>query len=345
MFLLTLLFGLSIDCPDMVNLAIGMKVNRSSPSLFSAIQNDCCNVNAVQCYSGRVWLLSWDNYGFDGYINETAIPRAIYHLSLANNKLNGSFPNLPLTVGVVYLDRNNFFGTFPSIWPPVLTILCAYSNKLSGFVSSTFPLSLISLFINGNRFTGSLPPLPISLKSLSIGSGNKFSGTLTLHQPVQVSISGNLISDIVISNITSITTCDLSNNPLLGNPNLVSFTMCTMSSLYTLNSISSSISKFKISGLATPTSADTFSALQFEDSSFTNSDDQDSMKTTFLWVMNNPGHPNIIPPKLSIFQLLQAVFRLLINISILLVVLKKTPFKREFKNMLNPKKKLSEIEV
>ena len=62
---------------------------------------------------------------------------------------------------------------------------------------------------------------------------NHFTGSLRLNQPIQLYINDNWITDVVIQDNSTLTSyCDLSNNPLLGNPNIAELTGCTKSGLY-----------------------------------------------------------------------------------------------------------------
>ena len=88
--------------------------------------------------------------------------------------------------------------------------------------------------------SGDLPSFPSTLRHLSLGypgqPGNHFTGTLRLNRPIELWINDNWITDVVIQDGSVLATsgyyCDLSNNPLLGNPNILGLTRCFKNGLY-----------------------------------------------------------------------------------------------------------------
>src|SRR5689334_20934346 len=90
--------AVSIDCPNIVNLGLGLNLNKAQPSIWSAIQSDCCVTaqTKVTCDgSQRAIQLNWDLLGLNGTINGTAIPSKMLYLYLMSNQINGSIPTLP----------------------------------------------------------------------------------------------------------------------------------------------------------------------------------------------------------------------------------------------------------
>ena len=85
--------------------------------------------------------------------------------------------------------------------------------------------------------SGSVPSLPSSLQYIYIGypgsPGNHFFGKVVLNQPIIVFLNDNWITDLVIYDPVHLTNCDLSNNPLLGDPHIANLTSkCTSNGLY-----------------------------------------------------------------------------------------------------------------
>ena len=86
--------------------------------------------------------------------------------------------------------------------------------------------------------SGDIPAFPSTLEYLQLGypgfPGNHFTGSVRLNAPVFLFINENWITDVVIQDKSGLPTnnCDLSNNPLLGNPNIAWLIVCTKNGLY-----------------------------------------------------------------------------------------------------------------
>ena len=296
-------FSISIDCPNVISLALGLNLHLKQPSIWTALRGDCCVVSNIGCTNQRVTGISFENLGLNGTINGTALPSQLYSLYLDNNKISGNIPTklpnglgdlilytnklsgpipmeLPSGLYTMYLLNNNLTGSIPSNLPntlirvhltgcgltgpipnplpsalqllyladnfltgslPValpnpLQELHIYSNALSGNIPSTLPNGLKRILLYDNRFSGLLPTFPSILTDLQIGkvgySGNQFSGALVLNKPSIVTINDNLITDIAIKDRSQLSSCDLSKNPLLGNPQILNLTMCTINELF-----------------------------------------------------------------------------------------------------------------
>ena len=191
--LLTSSYAVSIDCPNMIQLAFRLGMQSKQPAIWTTLQSDCCTDSDVICASQRVTEILWYSMGLNGVINGTAIPSSVTYLDLSDNVITGSIP-------------------------------------------SALPSGLVFLYLHGNQMSGDLPSFPGTLQFLYLGypeyPGNSFTGTLRLNQPSQLYINDNWITDVVIQDSSAFTFCDLSNNPLLGNPNIVELTMCTQDGLY-----------------------------------------------------------------------------------------------------------------
>ena len=205
------IYAISFDCPDVINLAIGLTINVNSLGIWSALNVDCCNTIGVSCDGNeRVTAIDWNNMGLEGgFINGSAIPQTVVWFRLVGNLLSGPFPKLPVALLVTDLR----------------------GNKLSGNIIFPLPPSLQTFFITGNSVDGILQPFPSTTTKIQIDY-NHFSGTLSLSKPIGVVVIGNRITDVIIQDTRDFSWCDLSNNPLLGNPNISNLTMCTQNELY-----------------------------------------------------------------------------------------------------------------
>ena len=240
---LYLLFGVSMgyssnstDCANVIQFALGLKMDVVNPTLLNQLKLDCCTPIVipaetklyVTCDSNnRVTEIRWYEMNLNGTINGTAIPIALTYISLASNLLTGSIPNsLPSSLKYLFLSDNLLTGSIPSNLPPGLT----------------------HLYVRGNFMTGDLPIFPNSLQYLRLGFPgmrfNHFTGILRLNAPLELYINDNWISGIVIYDYSRLTSanCDLSNNPLFGNPHISNLTFCIQLSLYNASSLPITVS-------------------------------------------------------------------------------------------------------
>ena len=190
-------FAVSVDCPNVIELARGLGMQTARPAIWTALHGDCCTASSVDCVGQRVIEIQWESIGLNGIINGTAIPSSVTYLDLEGNSLSGSIPNaLPSGLRKLDLSGNQMSGDLPS-----------------------FPPTLQYLFLGW-------PGNP----------GNHFTGSLILNQPIQLYINDNWITDVVIQDSSVLGTggysCHLDNNPLLGNPNIAGLTKCTQDGLY-----------------------------------------------------------------------------------------------------------------
>ena len=202
-----------------------------------------------------------------------------------------------------------------------------------GSIPSTLPVGLVRLNIYGNKMSGNIPSFPPTLQYLWLGypgeSGNHFTGSLRLNQPLRLYINNNGITDVILQDSSQIDSryCDLSNNPLLGNPNIAALTMCAQNGLYSAESLPVTTNTFKIvtvtaeeilSPIRVPTATNYFSTLE----SFNN------LYTTTITTITF----QIQIAELSIT--LSKLIRFTLSAVFLLILIRKTPFVREFKKKL-----------
>ena len=243
-----------------------MGMNTAQPSIMSQLNGDCCTAQGITCDSkARVTEISYSNLSpkLAGTMNGTLLPPLLTSIWLSGNQLNGNVPqtwppnittiyigynfftgNIPQTwpssMEGIYLQNNQLTGNIPNTWPSGLKILDLSTNPLNCMSPGPWPTGLQELHLNGLSCTGSIGPFPSSLQVLYLGwsrdapgTYNKFSGTLSFKQSLtELGIAYNLFTNLFISNASSFTSCDISYNPLLGNPNIVNLTMCTQTGLY-----------------------------------------------------------------------------------------------------------------
>ena len=190
------IYAVSIDCPNLRSFAFGLGMQSKQQAIWTQLQGDCCTASSITCDgSQHVTHIDWGNMNLNGFINGTAIPSNVMYLWL-------------------------------------------YGNVITGNIPSGLPSGLILLIVHGNQMSGDLPSFPSTLTNLALGypayPGNYFTGTLRLNRPIVLLINHNLITDVVIQDSSQIDLywCDLSNNPLLGNLNIVGLTMCTKNNIY-----------------------------------------------------------------------------------------------------------------
>ena len=185
--------------------------------------------------SGMVTISMGSNL-FSGNI-PSVLPMNLINLELYAQRLTGPIPNnLPDSIALLDLGTNSLNGSIPAKLPNALTELYADLNLLTGPIPSNLPSGLTLLKLEGNSLSGLIPNLPATLQIVRLGlfgqTGNHFSGSLLLNKPSTLYIYDNWITDVIVNNNSSLTACDLSNNPLLGNINLIKLTICSKNGLY-----------------------------------------------------------------------------------------------------------------
>ena len=236
-----LVLGISQDCPNVVQLAIGMHVDIIQPFLMNQLRTDCCNtttnpdMNPVLFPGGKTFIVC--------NVNQRVTEINWYTLDL-NGTINGTA--LPVTTTAIRILNNRLSGSIPFLLPPALIFLHLENNFLTGSIPPAIPSNLLLYGVFGNLMSGDLPIFPNSLQYLYLGypgePGNQFKGPIRLDNPIWILINDNLITDLILRDSTHLTRCDLSNNPLLGNPNIVNLTICTQNALYHVIDVSTATS-------------------------------------------------------------------------------------------------------
>ena len=221
-----IVLGITADCQNVVNFAIGLGLDVSQPTEMSKLRLNCCTAPSMDCIGQAVTGINWGSMGLTGSMNGTAIPKSTRLLMLDFNSIVGKIPDFSTTgIQNLWLDH----------------------NFLSGELPEAYPVGFYEIHADDNYLTGDVPLFPSTLVTCYLGwsaGGNKLTGTLIIGTPLNVGITSNWIADIIIGDTSQIIRCDLSRNPLLGNPRLTSLTMCSKSGLYSpLRTLSTSLSK------------------------------------------------------------------------------------------------------
>eukprot|EP00835_Amoeboradix_gromovi_P002806 NODE_167_length_16327_cov_0.361597.p2 type:complete len:1006 gc:universal NODE_167_length_16327_cov_0.361597:258-3275(+) len=169
--LLALAFPISIDCPDVFNLATGLKMGESNPTLLKALGEDCCTAYGVQCYNDRVDSIKWYYQHFTGHINSTALPEMLNHLDLTCNRITGNFiEKFPSYLEVAHLGNNFITGELSNIAMSQLNSFDVGSNNLNGSIP-LLPNTLQDFRAPYNMLSGCIPMLFSPLKNF-VASNN-----------------------------------------------------------------------------------------------------------------------------------------------------------------------------
>eukprot|EP00834_Sanchytrium_tribonematis_P002883 NODE_99_length_20465_cov_0.827654.p3 type:complete len:365 gc:universal NODE_99_length_20465_cov_0.827654:13085-11991(-) len=166
MFLISLLFSISPDCPDIISLVTGLNMNIVNPSLFDQIALDCCSVNEITCSNDRIISIQLPYQGLNGTINSTAVPSSLTSLTLYNNQLYGSLSTFHPNLISIDLPHNRFNGSIAPLHDQMQFISLAFNDFYCDVPN--IPKSAISFSVEANRFTGMLSPLPVNLTFLML---------------------------------------------------------------------------------------------------------------------------------------------------------------------------------
>ena len=313
LLLLELTMGVSVDCPNIINLAIGLNMDAKAPVLLNQLKTDCCAASGVTCDgSSRVTAILWDQKGLDGTINGTAFPSTLNTFDVSSNRITGELPTIPAGMLYFYVGDNRMTGTIPA----------------------NLPNGLIYLELDTNNFHGDLPDFPLSLTALALGyvqsPKNRFSGTLRLNKPNYLFIIDNFITDIIIQDISLLTAnCDISRNPLLGNPRISNLTGCTKVGLYSPDSLPVTIS----STAKTTNTISTITSQQYPQLT-SRSEVQNTTFTTQITTIS--PFVNTFPSKgITVVITLKSFLKCLLELTVLIIVLMKTPRHKKAKKISN----------
>ena len=340
------IYAVSSDCPNMIEFARGLGMQTARPTIWTALQSDCCNYGATYVYcdgSQRVTQIDWYGKGLYGIINGTAIPSSVTYLILRDNDIT---------------------GPIPEVLPSGLRYFTLRANVITGAIPSSLPSGLQYLYLHGNQMSGDLPPLPSTLQYLHLGYpgylGNHFTGTLRLNRPIELYINDNWITDVLVQNSSVLTSwCDLSNNPLLGNQNIAGLTTCTKNGLYsaallpvtrsTLKTIAKTTTKLtstrSTKSVDTTTEMTTNIAFGHTNTQQMSSNRMASGRMLSIMMSVTGTSTDISTSSLGTVTFAQEMsefsvnfgmmLRCIISAMLLTYAMTRTPFKREFKRMVD----------
>ncbi|KAL6651512.1 hypothetical protein ACP70R_010437 [Stipagrostis hirtigluma subsp. patula] len=204
-----------------------LKVLDASHNIMSGyLPPSLCNISSMA-------LVDLSNNKFTGEVPTclfTDIPM-LEILKLSNNNLGGSIFGgaSNVSVGIIYLDSNNFEGSLPSNLSGGFAFMDLHDNKLSGKLNASLcELSaLVVLNVASNSLTGEIDPAICKLTNLTFLdlSDNKFEGSLPnctgFFGLDFLNMSGNSLSgypSVFFSRSSGyIAALDLSHNQFTGN--------------------------------------------------------------------------------------------------------------------------------
>eukprot|EP00834_Sanchytrium_tribonematis_P006951 NODE_567_length_5957_cov_0.651588.p1 type:complete len:432 gc:universal NODE_567_length_5957_cov_0.651588:2564-1269(-) len=174
---ITNLYGVTVDCPVILNFLQGLNLHLTDPVLYQSIPADCCTTT-ISSSLGDLYMYcsgTAPNERLDGFrltggnVNGTMksqfIPSALTYLEIVSTPLNTTIPSdLPNSILYLYLWYSKFQGTIPNTLPSQLIEFGASSNQLTGLPAS-LPNSITDLYLESGKFT-QVPPLPASLNNL-----------------------------------------------------------------------------------------------------------------------------------------------------------------------------------
>ena len=126
MILIHLVNAVSVDCPNLINLAIQLGMNTAQPTIMSQLNTNCCTAQGIICLNARVVQLDWNylNPSLNGTINASLLPPLLTSIRISNNQLTGMIPQTwPSGLQVLSLNVNLLKGKIPSTWPTDLLVL------------------------------------------------------------------------------------------------------------------------------------------------------------------------------------------------------------------------------
>ncbi|XP_022751251.1 probable inactive receptor kinase At5g67200 [Durio zibethinus] len=207
-------------------LSFKSKADLDNKLLYSLNERfDYCQWRGVKCAQGRVISYIIQNSGLRGIFPANSLTRLdqLRLLNLHNNSLYGPIPDFSSLYNLksLFLDRNNFSGTFP---PSILFLRRITSLDLSyNDLTGPIPANLTSLDrlnilrLEWNQFNGTVPPLNQSFLLVFNVSRNNLTGqipvtpTLSKFNVTAFSLNPNLCGEIINKSCTS-------RAPFFGSP-------------------------------------------------------------------------------------------------------------------------------
>ena len=206
---LELIYSISIDCPDVINLAKGMNMHLVQPLMFINLTNyDCCSSvfnKGLSCSANRVVTISWPSLILNGTLNASAIPPLVNYFYIGENSNTGPIEAIPANITFFNVFYNSFSGPMPPL-PPNLKTLQLSGNSLTGSVPN-LPSGLTYFNVANNKMNGTVSEAPTKLLTYSLPY-NFFTGILISIPPIVIDyqVQANLFKGYIPSAPSTVTT-------------------------------------------------------------------------------------------------------------------------------------------
>ena len=201
--------------------------------------------------SNNNWLTSSDMQQWSG-VALTSDGCDILTISLDNNQLTGTIPNLSLPkLQTLSLRSNQLTGTIPNFSLPALQSLLLDDNQLTGTIPNFSLQYLYVISLDNNQLTGTIPNFSLpALQSLYLNNNQLTGSCPNFNSPnlLVVEINNNQLTDIPNFNLQRLIRLSLYNNQLSIIPN--NFNLPRLEELYLHdNQLNSSIPSLNLPNL------------------------------------------------------------------------------------------------
>ena len=281
----------------------------------------------------------------------TSLPTGLQILYLYNNQLTGNIPAaLPTGLRYLYLPGNQLTGNIPSTLPAGLQYLLLYNNQLTGMLKISYP---IDLRIQDNLITDVIIAETASLVSCNVSNNPLLASPhiSNLTMCVQSGLySASLLPSVMSTSLSSVSTqlTALGTNDMSFVSSMISAEKATYHSSANGTSIIGSEYSFKI---FIPTSIAILSANSISTLWENISTPPVSSLVLEILVGSTRGSASttsystvyysfkVILRTLTIVEIVTQFFKLLGSSLVLIVVIYKTPWRREFKSKMRKRNK------
>ena len=148
----------SMDCPDVINLALGLNMNTQQPAIMAQLKGDCCSATSITCVGSRVTDINWAYLNLNGAINGTALPSSLQSLNFYDNAIVGQVPSsFPSALTYIEFGQNFLNNSIPTTLPVAMTYFNVGDNSLTGPVLINWPSTLTFIDFGWNLPTGPVP--------------------------------------------------------------------------------------------------------------------------------------------------------------------------------------------
>eukprot|EP00834_Sanchytrium_tribonematis_P008277 NODE_924_length_3044_cov_0.424109.p1 type:complete len:780 gc:universal NODE_924_length_3044_cov_0.424109:491-2830(+) len=228
--MMTRLFGISTDCPNIMSFLQGLNLHITNPILYQSLPSDCCTIYQpgsdgyieVTCTgsgsSQHVTDITISSTGINGTIKTQFLPATLALLEISATPLNTTIPsNFPNSIQYLFLHDNYLRGSIPNTLPTSLIILQVISNQITA-LPTTYPNTLTQIYSNYNAIKA-MPVIPSTLTNFQVGN-NRINDKLPNSFPTSLTdfyVNDNLIYGSFPTNFpNSLKILRLQNNLLTG---------------------------------------------------------------------------------------------------------------------------------